>query len=221
MKPPHVQRGFAVTLILAVVSMISLAWAESYAQEIITPPNARLSRIPFEDVRTGFGQPDMLYAPFMFWFWDEPLDATAYPAKAKTMAGEMLKQGINPGYAHPRVSMADLIGPKKMAPSPSLPKDQWLSPAWFDAFGGALQEAESARGYLGYVDEYMWPSGRAAGRVIKAHPELANASLQWKVADIPGGTTVSLPGSFFTVAAQLHEKPASDAFSIPYHHGHL
>ena len=132
----------------------------------------------------------MKYAPFCFWFWDEPLEADKYPAKARTMAHEMLRQGLNPGYAHPRVSMADLVGPKAMAPSPSLPKEQWLSETWFEAFDAALQEAEAADGYLGYVDEYMWPNGRAAGRVIQQHPELASASLQWEVTDVSGGTLV-------------------------------
>lgn len=65
-----------------------------------------------------------------------------------------------------------------------------------------LRSAEAGRGYLGYNDEYMWPVGRAAGRVLQSHPELANASLQWKSVDVEGGKTVSLPESFFTVAAQ-------------------
>jgi len=171
------------------------------------PNHGQIQNAPYKKVREGFAQPDMICAPFTFWFWDEPLDAGKYPAKARDMAREMLKQGINPGYAHPRVSMADLLGPKGMAPSPSLPKDQWLSPEWFTAFDGALEEAEAAKGYFSSCDDYMWPMGRAAGRVIKQHPELANASLQWEVKDVAGGTNVELPESFFTVAAQLDRKP--------------
>ena len=55
--------------------------------------------------------------------------------------------------------------------------------------------------YLGYVDEYMWPIGSAAGRVIKAHPELVNTSLQWSVQDINSGETVELPAAYVSLAA--------------------
>ncbi|NOY59333.1 MAG: hypothetical protein GXO75_10470, partial [Calditrichaeota bacterium] len=49
-------------------------------------------------------------------------------------------------------------------------------------------------------DEYWWPSGQAAGRVLKAHPELKAQSLQWKRQIVAGPTTVQLPKSDFTVA---------------------
>jgi hypothetical protein len=167
----------------------------------------QLQMATFGQLQVGFSQPDMIYAPFMFWFWDEPVNTDNYPAKPVNMVREMIKQGINPGYAHPRVSMADYQAAGTMVPSPSLPKEQWLSPAWFNAFDGALQEAEAAKGYFGYCDEYMWPSGRAAGRVMQQHPELGNANLQWKVVDVAGGSPVELPESFFTVAAQIKGDP--------------
>jgi hypothetical protein len=183
--------------------------------QIAIPNYGQLQVAKRSALREGFSQPDMIYAPFAFWMWDEPLDANKYPAKARSMAKEMLKQGINPGYASPRITVAEMLGPKFMAPSPSLPKEQWLSSEWFKAFDGALQEAESAKGYFGYVDEYMWPSGRAAGRVMQKHPELANASLQWEVTDVPAGTKVDLPASFFTVAAQLGQPPNPSRFCVP------
>ncbi len=163
----------------------------------------------------------MLYAPYCFWFWDEPLYDSVYPAKSKEMAKEMLAKGINPGYAHPRISMADLLSQTpglkdKMKPSPSLPKDEWLSEKWFKAYEGALEEAESANGYIGYVDEYMWPVGRAAGRVIEAHPELASSNLQWEIRNIPGGTDVSLPPSFVTVAASIVSTPGPDDYTVTH-----
>ncbi len=175
----------------------------------LNPDYGQIQAAKFGDLLAGFSQPDMIYAPFAFWFWDEPLDAGKYPAKARDMARKMMEQGLNPGYAHPRRSGSDIFGPGVMAPSPSLPKDQWLSREWFDSFGAALQSADAGGGYLGYNDEYMWPVGRAAGRVLKAHPELANESLQWKTVDVEGGKTVSLPESFFTVAAQLADSSAA------------
>ena len=143
----------------------------------------------FKELEQNFEQPDMIYAPFAFWFWDTPLDAEL----AAQMAEEMCRQRMNPGYAHPRRG---------------LPREQWLSPLWFKSVDAALEKAEAANAYLGYCDEYWWPSGRADGRVLKAHPELAAVSLKWKINDIEEGTTVELPESFFTVAAQYENTPA-------------
>lgn len=199
---------------LLLCPLIGLSAAVHAGQAPATGPG-QLSTESYGELREGFAEPDMRYAPFAFWFWDEPVDGDDYPEKAGAMAREMLDKGINPGYAHPRVSMADLLGPDRMAPSPSLPKEQWLSPAWFAAFAQGLQAAEAAGGYFGFVDDYMWPMGRAAGRVIKAHPEIANASLQWEVTNVAGGETISLPPSFFTVAARLAKPPVDDAFTIP------
>src|SRR4030043_830415 len=56
--------------------------------------------VPFETVRKNFREPDMNYAPFIFWFWDEPLD----PSKMAGMSRVMLSQRFSPGYAHARKS---------------------------------------------------------------------------------------------------------------------
>jgi len=49
----------------------------NYGQLQVAKPSALLD---------GFAQPDMIYAPFAFWMWDEPLEANKYPAKARSMA---------------------------------------------------------------------------------------------------------------------------------------
>ncbi len=200
-------------LIAASVGIVGAAEQANLTQGA-APPGA-LKTDTLANVAAGFLDPDLFYAPYCFWFWDEPLDPASYPAKPRDMAKRMLEQRINPGYAHARVSMADLLGPSAMSPSPSLPKTQWLSDSWFESFSAALGAAESGGGYLGYVDEYMWPSGRAADRVIQQHPELASASLDWAVLDVQGGEAIELPPSFFTVAAKIDgETPESD-FYIP------
>jgi len=137
------------------LSTLALLCAAAHADQKSLPKTGQLRTATFAELQEGFPEPDMLYAPFCFWFWDEPVDQEGYPEKAGAMAREMLDKGINPGYAHPRVSMADLVGPEKMAPSPSLPKTQWLSPDWFAAFDLALGAAEASGGYLGFVDDYM------------------------------------------------------------------
>ena len=136
----------------------------------------------------------MIYAPFMFWFWDRPLDAKKHRDEMVDMARCMLKQRLNPGYAHARLNM---VG------APELPRRQWLSPLWFDTFERILNEAKQQGGYFGYCDDYWWPSGRAAGRVLRKHPDLWACSLRCSTLDVPGDTLLDLPAAFFVVAAQL------------------
>ncbi len=150
----------------------------------------------YVQTRQQFEQPPLWYAPHAFWFWDDTLDVSV----AESMAEEMTTQHLNPGYAHPRHSDA----PDK--PYPSLPKAEWLSPKWFDCFSAALTNAEKADMTLGYCDEYWWPSGQAAGRVLEKHPELASQSLSWKRQVFQGPKDVNLPDNKFTVAAQLNDK---------------
>ncbi|TFG45978.1 MAG: hypothetical protein E4H40_07740, partial [Candidatus Brocadiia bacterium] len=147
----------------------------------------------YVQVRQNFNQPPLFYAPHTFWFWDAPLDA----GLTASMAKEMTKKGLNPGYAHPRHSGA----PDK--PYPLLPPEQWLSPLWFQSFKAALSEAEKAGMTLGYCDEYWWPSGQAAGRVLEKHPELAAKSLEWARQVVDGPGQVTIPDCKFGVAGQL------------------
>jgi hypothetical protein len=145
--------------------------------------------LSFESLQRGFQNPDMIYAPFIFWFWDEPLD----PAKMAEMSRVMCSQRFNPGYAHARRSMVK---------TPDLPDTEWLHDKWFAAFGGALKEAEQQRSYLGYCDEYWWPSFQANGRILKANPELRAQSLRWETFDVQGGAGLQVPASYFAVAVE-------------------
>ncbi|MBE0652417.1 MAG: hypothetical protein IH594_01385, partial [Bacteroidales bacterium] len=158
-------------------------------------------------IRNDFNDPDMIYAPFLYWFWDEPLDRE----KIRNMTQEILKQKFNIGYIFAHTSMADLLATtpgleKAMDPHPSLPDEEWLSQEWFDAIRDVVEITKESNAYVTYADEYMWPSGRANGRVIKQHPELHNSNLDFSVKDVRGGESVVLPGSFFTIAAKI-EKP--------------
>jgi len=146
--------------------------------------------VSYEALKKNFKDPDMIYSPFIFWFWDEPLNAD----KMGKMSAVMSSEGFNPGYAHARRSM---VG------TPDLPDSEWLGDKWFEAFGAALKQAEAHKTYLGYCDEYWWPSLQANGRVLKAHPELEAVSLSWDTIDVPSACQVKVPSSFFAVAAQL------------------
>jgi len=176
--------GLWVTVLLVTLSGCS-------TDKMINPPNyGQRKSITFDALKEQFKSPDMIYAPFVFWFWDEPLNQD----KMAEMARVMGSQGFNPGYAHARHSMVD---------APSLPDSQWLGEQWFSSFGAALTEAEKQDQYLGYCDEYWWPSFQANGRVLKQYPELKAESLKWEILDVDGDKEVQVPASFFAVAAQL------------------
>jgi hypothetical protein len=150
--------------------------------------------VPFEAVRASFPDPDMIYAPFIFWFWDEPLD----PAKMAEMSRVLAEECFSPGYAHAR---------KSMVGTPDLPDAEWLGDKWFAAFDAALKEAEARKNYLAYCDEYWWPSFQANGRVLAANLDLRAQSLSWQTIEAPGGSEVQVPASLFSVAAELAPGP--------------
>jgi hypothetical protein len=145
-------------------------------------------------VRKMFASPPLFYAPHAFWFWDDTLK----PELISNMAEEMCHQGMNPGYAHGRGEEKELY--------PLLPKDEWLSDKWFDAFSRSLKNAENNGMTLGYCDEYWWPSGQAAGRVLQQHPELEAKYLDWKRYEVAGSSKVQYDSVDFAVAAKLDKK---------------
>ncbi|MEN8194372.1 MAG: glycosyl hydrolase, partial [Bacteroidota bacterium] len=147
----------------------------------------------FSQAKEKFSDPPLFYAPHTFWFWDTALDT----AQTASMAKEMTKQRLNPGYAHPRHSEAPASA------FPALPQEEWLSPLWFKSFESAAREADRAGMTLGYCDEYWWPSGRADGKVLEQDPDLAAKSLEWVRIVGTEGTTLNLPTSKVTVAAKL------------------
>ncbi|MFA5816492.1 MAG: glycosylhydrolase-like jelly roll fold domain-containing protein [Bacteroidales bacterium] len=184
--------GFILTgLLVAFLGCSSDPSSKLNTGKANNPPNfGQRKPVTFDMLRKNFSNPDMIYAPFVFWFWDEPLNQD----KMAEMARVMGSQGFNPGYAHARHSM---VG------TPSLPDEEWLGEKWFNSFDAALTEAEKQQKYLGYCDEYWWPSFQANGRVLKQYPELRAESLNWQIIDADGGTAVKVPASYFAVAAQL------------------
>ena len=193
------------------ICFLSLSVGSAAAQSITKW--GKLQSDSYKSLQDNFNNPDLIYAPFLYWFWDEPLDRE----KIRTMTHGMLKQGFNPGYIFAHTSMADLLATtpgleKAMDPHPSLPDKEWLSQEWFDAIKDVCDIAKEKNAYVTYADEYMWPSGRANGRVIKQHPELNNSNLGFSVTDVAGGEKVNLPESFFTVAAKKPETEVRDEF---------
>ncbi len=55
------------------------------------PGNEKRKRITA--LKQDFNNPEKIYSPFMFWFWDEPLGAGGMAEMSRVMAS----QGFNPG----------------------------------------------------------------------------------------------------------------------------
>ncbi|MBN1124608.1 MAG: hypothetical protein JXA82_06345, partial [Sedimentisphaerales bacterium] len=175
------RKGFLTVLFLVIFPPVVLEAEFNWGQRKF---------ITYKQLEQQFAEPDMIYAPFTFWFWDEPIQ----PDKMQTMAETMTRQRLNPGYAHGRMCMVGL---------PDLPRVQWLGPVWMEAFDKALSKAEAADCYFGYVDEYWWPSGRAADRTLRENPDLWAISLRWETIDLTGPASLRLPECSFAIAAQL------------------
>jgi hypothetical protein len=148
-----------------------------------------------KEVRSMFVKPPMFYAPHAFWFWDDTIKDEHFAA---SMIDKMARQGLNPGYAHPRGSW--LFRP---SPYPSLPVEQYLAKPWFNSFRNAVQKAKNYGLTLGYNDEYNWPSGQAAGKLLEQHPELAARYLDWKRYEVKGSSTVRYDSLDFAVAGKI------------------
>lgn len=110
----------------------------------------------YETVKQEFDNPDMIYAPYLFWFWDEPLNRN----KVQTMAREMLNQRFNLGYIHGRISMYELLKNTSglehaMSPSEGLPDEEWMTEKWMTSIADIMELAKEKNAYVGYNDEYM------------------------------------------------------------------
>jgi len=170
------------------ILIITICWSIAIScNKVQAQPVWKTKTEDFQQLQNAFEQPPLWYAPHTFWFWDAPINEP----QTTEMAKQMSRQRLNPGYTHARRG---------------LPKDQWLSEEWFDAFGKALAEAKKAGTTLGYNDEYLWPSGQAVGRVLESHPELKAVSLKYHRKTVEGESVVEVPESKFSVAAKLNEK---------------
>lgn len=149
-----------------------------------------------EVIRKMFVDPPMFYAPHAFWFWDDTIRDEHFAA---SMVDEMIKQRLNPGYAHPRGSLRIY----QAGTYPVLPKEQYLEQPWFNSFENALQKAGIQGFTLGYCDEYNWPSGQAAGKVLEQHPELEAKYLDWKRYEVLENSTVQFDTLDFAVAGKI------------------
>lgn len=153
----------------------------------------------FEELQASFRNPDMAYAPYQFWFWDETLSELGY--KPTDMAREMYEKGFNPGYAHARTNYAaEYGGGEDVHP---LSKEEWLSDAWFQHIEAVLRQAKSDGSHFCVADEYGWPSLQAGGRILEKYPEMRGKNLSYTILDVREGEHYTLPAADFAVQAKL------------------
>lgn len=156
-----------------------------------------------DSLRELFTDPPRRFAPWAFWFWDAPLDTAGLEA----ISEKIMDVGMNPGYVHPRWSLGsmDHIGGRwEMEPAPTLDEKDWLGPAWFDAFRAVTRRTADRGFQLGFVDEFWWPSGRAAGRVIEKHPDLVQQRWVPAVAEFTG--SVEVPDCRYAMVARVNDE---------------
>lgn len=188
-------------LIVTCSSLISsIVFAQNIPEKDIYPE--WLKEYSDKEIYDMFDNPPMFYAPHTFWFWD---DVIKDERLAASMVEEMAKQKLNPGYVHPRSGFDNTVT--------ALPVEQYLAAPWFNSFSNALQKAKGNGLTLGYCDDYNWPSGQAAGRILQNHPELEATYLSPMRYCVKGRTEVKYDSVDFAVAGKV-VKNQLDASSL-------
>ena len=99
-----------------------------------------------------FANPPLENRPSPFWFWNDHLD----PKRLADQYDRLLDAGMGGAIMHARSG---------------LPCDQYLDERWWRSIDAVVKRAHQRGGTAWLYDEYGWPSGTAAGRVPKNHPE--------------------------------------------------
>ncbi len=91
------------------------------------------------------------FRPVLMWFWNASLNE----AEIRRQIAMFEQARIREFFIHPLYGL----------------EVPYLSDAYFDAFGVAIDEARKRGMRVWLYDEYAWPSGTAGGSVIRDHPE--------------------------------------------------
>ena len=156
--------------------------------------------LSFADFQAKFRQPDMAYAPYAFWFWDQSPQTLGI--KPEDMAREMWEKGINPGYAHARENYASTMARETQEVYP-ITQEEWLSDAWFSALERVIRQAGADGSHFSFADEFGWPSLQAGGRILAENPDMAAQTLWFRICDVAPGESVPLKEHLFATCARL------------------
>jgi hypothetical protein len=171
-------------------------------------------RATFTEVLQGFQRPAGIYAPYLFWFYDQ--DLTTLGIKPQEMAHELARKGFNPGYAHARQNYARDFAKLENEHVQPIPRDQWMSDAWFEELDKQARQATVDGTHACYADEFQWPSLQAAGRLIAEDPSLRSRNLRYTCIDLKAGETAELGERFFAVVGRVEKyEPTSYVTKTP------
>ena len=169
---------------------------------------------PYSKMLRDFERPDSIYAPYVFWFYDQ--DLSSMGIKPQEMAHQLASKGFNPGYAHARQNYAHDFAKLSNEHVKPISREQWMSPEWFDVLEKQALQAEADGSHACYADEFQWPSMQAAGRLVADDPSLRSRSLRFKYIDLRPGESAKTDECFFAVAARvMRREPVSYVVRAP------
>lgn len=125
-----------------------------------------------------FLSPDVSYAPVYVWVWNDICTQEIIDSQLQ----EMQNLGIRAFYI--------LSEPKEFRPDsmPTNLEPDYLSEEYFGLCAYAIEKGKSLGMNCWIYDEAGWPSGSACGKVVKAHPEYAQQTLEFYESSFSAGT---------------------------------
>ena len=108
-----------------------------------------------------FQNPPISYRPEPLWVWNDEMNHEQIDMQLK----ELAEHGFGGAFVHPRPGMVI----------------EYMSDAWFDAWGYALKKAKELGMQLGIYDENSYPSGFGGGLVSSQHPEALQTLARFEV----------------------------------------
>ncbi len=133
----------------------------------------------FATVKAQFADPDIWYAPHIFYFFMGDVAS----ADLRGQANEMCDKRMNPGYIHMR----------------QYPNGFWMTDTWFDAIGKTLETAKDRGAYACFT---AGDPSVPQNAILAYNPDLAIQSLRWTVAECATGETVDLSDCLYAVVAR-------------------
>lgn len=108
-----------------------------------------------------FQNPPMNYRPAPLWVWNDEMTHEQIDYQLE----ELASHGFGGAFVHPRPGMVI----------------EYMSDAWFEAWGYALKKAKELGIKLNIYDENSYPSGFGGGLVSAEHPEALQTLIRFEV----------------------------------------